>query len=40
MISMAFTKKVQKKGKIRVRYSKRRAIAAIKATVDRKNSIQ
>lgn len=40
MISIAFTKEVQKKGRIRVRYSKCRAMAATRATEDRKNSNQ
>ena len=40
MMSMAFTKKVQTKGRIRVRYSKRASIAKINAAVDAKNRIQ
>jgi hypothetical protein len=40
MISNAFTKKVQTKGRIRVRYSKWVAIAKIKQAVDAKNRIQ
>ena len=40
MISIAFTKKVQTKGRIRVRYSNLKAIAAIKAAVEMKNRSQ
>jgi hypothetical protein len=39
-MSIAFTKNVQTKGRIRVRYSKRVAIAKINAAVDAKNRIQ
>jgi hypothetical protein len=40
MMSIAFTKKVQTKGRIRVRYSQCVAIAKRKAAVDAKNRIQ
>ena len=40
MMSNAFTKKVQTKGRIRVKYSKCEAIAKINAAVDAKNRIQ
>jgi hypothetical protein len=40
MISIAFTKEVQTKGMIRVRYSNFKTIAAIKAAVERKNRSQ
>jgi hypothetical protein len=40
MMSSAFTKNVQTKGRIKVRYSKCAAIAKIKAAVDAKNRIQ
>jgi hypothetical protein len=40
MISKAFTKNVQTKGRIRVKYSKRVAIARINAAVDARNRIQ
>ena len=40
IISIAFTKKVQTKGRIRVKYSNLRAIAAIKAAVERRNRSQ
>jgi hypothetical protein len=40
MMSSAFTKNVQTKGRIRVKYSKCEAIAKINAAVDAKNRIQ
>ena len=40
MISKAFTKNVQTKGRIRVKYSKRVAQARINAAVDARNRIQ
>jgi len=40
MISKAFTKNVQTKGRIRVKYSKRVTIARINAAVDARNRIQ